>query len=98
MILHNLGRGPHVPSLTPFAVKLETYIRLAGIRYEVKSTLEYKFDIDKFYMFKSIIYQLVVSVCAVLKIILILIALILTQSPPFILLHCVTYNVFINNL
>ena len=35
VILHQLGRGPYAPSLTPFAVKLETYLRMAKIPYMV---------------------------------------------------------------
>lgn len=34
VILHQLGRGPYAPSLTPFAVKLETYLRMAKIPYQ----------------------------------------------------------------
>lgn len=34
VILHQTGRGPHVPSLSPFNVKLETYLRLAKIPYQ----------------------------------------------------------------
>lgn len=33
VILHQLGRGPYAPSLTPFAVKLETYLRMTKIPY-----------------------------------------------------------------
>jgi len=35
VILHQIGRGPYAPSISPFAVKLETYLRLANISYEV---------------------------------------------------------------
>ncbi|XP_060064256.1 failed axon connections homolog isoform X2 [Ylistrum balloti] len=35
IVIHQIGRGPYVPSLTPFAIKLETYLRLEGIPYEV---------------------------------------------------------------
>lgn len=34
VILHQIGRGPYAPSLTPFAVKLETYLRMAKIPYQ----------------------------------------------------------------
>ncbi|XP_067666046.1 failed axon connections homolog [Haliotis asinina] len=34
VILHQIGRGPYAPSLTPFAVKLETYLRMARIPYQ----------------------------------------------------------------
>ncbi|XP_069128067.1 failed axon connections homolog [Argopecten irradians] len=36
IVLHQIGRGPNVPSLTPFAIKLETYFRMEGIPYEVE--------------------------------------------------------------
>ncbi|XP_033732091.1 failed axon connections homolog [Pecten maximus] len=36
IVIHQMGRGPHVPSLTPFAIKLETYFRMEGIPYEVE--------------------------------------------------------------
>ncbi|KAJ8303125.1 hypothetical protein KUTeg_019521 [Tegillarca granosa] len=29
VILHQIGRGPWAPSLSPFAMKLETYLRMA---------------------------------------------------------------------
>ncbi|XP_021340729.1 failed axon connections homolog [Mizuhopecten yessoensis] len=32
--LYQLGRAPHSPSLTPFAIKLETYLRVANIPYK----------------------------------------------------------------
>ncbi|XP_046551615.1 failed axon connections homolog [Haliotis rubra] len=35
VILHQIGRGPYAPSMTPFAVKLETYLRMARIPYQV---------------------------------------------------------------
>ncbi|KAK7456545.1 hypothetical protein BaRGS_00039343 [Batillaria attramentaria] len=34
VILHQIGRGPYAPSMTPFAVKLETYLRMARIPYQ----------------------------------------------------------------
>ncbi|KAK3772104.1 hypothetical protein RRG08_061188 [Elysia crispata] len=34
VVLYQLPRGPYTPSLTPFAVKLETYLRLAKIPYQ----------------------------------------------------------------
>lgn len=34
VILHQIGRAPYAPSLTPFAIKLETYLRMAKIPYE----------------------------------------------------------------
>lgn len=33
VILHQIGRGPWAPSMTPFAIKLESYLRLAKIPY-----------------------------------------------------------------
>ncbi|XP_067686054.1 failed axon connections homolog [Haliotis asinina] len=33
IILYQLGRGPRCPSLSPFAVKLETYMRMAQLEY-----------------------------------------------------------------
>ncbi|XP_048239532.1 failed axon connections homolog [Haliotis rufescens] len=35
VILHQVGRAPYAPSMTPFAVKLETYLRMARIPYQV---------------------------------------------------------------
>ncbi|XP_067667470.1 uncharacterized protein [Haliotis asinina] len=34
VIHHQIGRGPYAPSMTPFAVKLETYLRMAKIPYQ----------------------------------------------------------------
>lgn len=34
VILHQVGRGPCAPSITPFAIKLESYLRLAKIPYQ----------------------------------------------------------------
>ncbi|XP_067666077.1 failed axon connections homolog [Haliotis asinina] len=34
VIHHQIGRGPYAPSMTPFAVKLETYLRMARIPYQ----------------------------------------------------------------
>ncbi|XP_071154836.1 failed axon connections homolog [Mytilus edulis] len=34
VILHQIGRGPYAPSMTPYAIKLETYLRMANIPYE----------------------------------------------------------------
>ncbi|XP_052722081.1 failed axon connections homolog [Crassostrea angulata] len=33
VIHHNVGRGPYAPSLTPFAVKLETYLRMTKVPF-----------------------------------------------------------------
>ncbi|XP_067666042.1 failed axon connections homolog isoform X1 [Haliotis asinina] len=34
VIHYQVGRGPYAPSMTPFAVKLETYLRMAKIPYQ----------------------------------------------------------------
>ncbi|XP_046551636.1 failed axon connections homolog isoform X2 [Haliotis rubra] len=34
VIHHQVDRGPYAPSMTPFAVKLETYLRMAKIPYQ----------------------------------------------------------------
>ncbi|XP_033732092.1 failed axon connections homolog [Pecten maximus] len=39
IVINQIGRGPYVPSLTPFAIKLETYFRMEGIPYQVKHKL-----------------------------------------------------------
>ncbi|XP_048758676.1 failed axon connections homolog isoform X2 [Ostrea edulis] len=33
IVHHQMGRGPYAPSLTPFAVKLETYLRMAKVPF-----------------------------------------------------------------
>lgn len=46
VILHQLERGKLTPCISPFALKLETYLRMAGIPYQVKFQfiqLEYYF-------------------------------------------------------
>ena len=35
VIVHQLAKGKYVPSLGHFVVKLETYLRMANIKYEV---------------------------------------------------------------
>ncbi|XP_052090757.1 failed axon connections homolog [Mytilus californianus] len=35
VILHQYGRAPYAPSMSPFAIKLETYLRMAKIPYMV---------------------------------------------------------------
>ncbi|ESO95855.1 hypothetical protein LOTGIDRAFT_175070 [Lottia gigantea] len=33
IVLYQIGRGPFAPSLTPFAIKLETYLKMAKLPY-----------------------------------------------------------------
>ncbi|KAL8583415.1 hypothetical protein ACOMHN_057871 [Nucella lapillus] len=40
VILHHIGRGPYAPSMIPFAVKLETYLRMAKIPYQTENSFE----------------------------------------------------------
>ena len=40
VILHQTGRGPFAPSLSPFTVKLETYLRIAKIPYKVLKAID----------------------------------------------------------
>jgi hypothetical protein len=35
VILHQMDRGVFAPSISPFPLKLETYLRMAGIPYQV---------------------------------------------------------------
>jgi hypothetical protein len=35
VLLHQLDRGIFTPSISPFPLKLETYLRMADIPYEV---------------------------------------------------------------
>ena len=37
VILHQLGRAPLTPNLSPFCLKLETYLRMAKIPYQVRT-------------------------------------------------------------
>ena len=36
VILFQVRRGPFAPSMSPFALKLETYLRMAEIPYQVR--------------------------------------------------------------
>jgi hypothetical protein len=38
VVLHQLKRGKWTPCVSPFALKLETYLRMAGIPYQVNLT------------------------------------------------------------
>ena len=38
VILHQMGRARTRPNMSPFALKLETYLRVAGIDYELDFT------------------------------------------------------------
>ncbi len=35
VVIHQIGRGPYAPSLSPFPLKLETYCRMAKIPHMV---------------------------------------------------------------
>ena len=35
VILHQFPRGLHAPSASPFVMKLETWLRMAGVPYQV---------------------------------------------------------------
>ncbi len=35
LVLHSFERGKTCPNISPFVLKLETYLRMAGIPYEV---------------------------------------------------------------
>ena len=37
VILFQVRRGPFAPSMSPFALKLETYLRMAEIPYQVRT-------------------------------------------------------------
>jgi hypothetical protein len=39
VLLHQLDRGIFTPSISPFPLKLETYMRMAGISYEVQNLI-----------------------------------------------------------
>ena len=39
VILHQVGRGPFSPSVSPFVMKMETYLRMAKIPYQVMNQL-----------------------------------------------------------
>jgi hypothetical protein len=41
VILHQFPRGKFTPSASPFALKLETWLRMADVKYQVKEKLEF---------------------------------------------------------
>ena len=41
VLLHDFDRGPWAPSVSPYTLKLETFLRMAKIPYEVLGTLQY---------------------------------------------------------
>ena len=43
--LYQFSRTPALPSLSPYCLKVETWLRLAGLKYEVSKT---KFTIKRF--------------------------------------------------
>ncbi len=44
--LHQLPRSKFTPSISPFSLKLETYLRMAGIRYQVGTHILSRFFAD----------------------------------------------------
>ncbi|XP_014676712.1 PREDICTED: failed axon connections homolog [Priapulus caudatus] len=40
VVLHQIGRAKYAPSLSPFPLKLETYLRMAGIPYINEHSME----------------------------------------------------------
>ncbi|KAJ8313241.1 hypothetical protein KUTeg_009209 [Tegillarca granosa] len=51
VILHQIERGPFAPSYVPFAVKLETYLRMANLPYMPDSRCVFLYEVitDIFY-------------------------------------------------
>lgn len=39
IVLHQFARGPGVPNASPFCMKVEVWLKLAGLEYEVKAEL-----------------------------------------------------------
>ena len=39
VILHQIRRAPLTPNLSPFCLKLETYLRMAKIPYQVRTII-----------------------------------------------------------
>ena len=46
VILHQLSRGKFTPCISPFALKLETYLRMADIPYKVGLLIELLISFD----------------------------------------------------
>lgn len=42
--LYQLSRTPLLPSTSPYCLKIETWLRLAGVKYEVSPLIEHSFS------------------------------------------------------
>ena len=49
VILHQYSRGLRAPSLSPYALKIETWLRIANFKYEVKLKLNFFFRLSTKY-------------------------------------------------
>jgi hypothetical protein len=52
VILHQFPRGLNAPSPSPFALKLETWLRMADIKYQVRGDFFPHHLLSLFYSFK----------------------------------------------